>query len=173
MATKEAPATATEAGGFDLSREGGEGWKPADGDVLVGTIQSIAARWSDWGNGGRGAFYPVQTISAEEGSTQNGKPIRPGTLVAFHAFHTIPFKRIMQLRPLEGEKVGIKFHGEVDNADGKTKSKLYTYKVAREKGSGPDPYGGLTPPGGKDAKAELKAAKGADVSDEELNQILS
>jgi hypothetical protein len=165
--------TSTEAGGFDLGREGGEGWRPEKGDKLVGTIADVGARWSDWQNGGRGGFYPVQTIVTEDGSTQGGKPIKVGTQIAVHGFHTVLFRRIMALKPLPGERVGIMFHGEFPNSDGKTRSAVYTYKVAREAGAGPDPYGGLKPPGGKDVKEEVRTANSANVSDAELNQLLS
>lgn len=167
MATKTEPTT--EAGGFDLSREGGEGWKPSKGDKLVGPVVTVGSRYSDWSNG----FYPMLIVSAEDGSTQDGKPIPPGTQVAFHAFHSIAFRRILDIKPLEGERIGIMYHGSEPTADGKRKAELYTVKVDREKGQGPDPYAGLRAPGGKDVKAEGKVARDTDIDDKELDEILS
>lgn len=160
MATKT--ETSDQVGGFDLSREGGEGWRPKEGDKLVGTISTIGNRYSDWHNG----FYPMLTVTTEDGSTVGGKAIEPGTQIAFHAFHSIPFRRLLELKPLEGERIGIAYHGSKETADGKRKAELYTIRVDREKGQGPDPYAGLRAPGGKDVKAENKVARETETPDD-------
>lgn len=151
-ASKPAAPPEPDTGGFDLDREGGEGWRPNPGDILTGTVLSINNRWSDWTN----AFYPVLTIQPDGG----------GDPKSIHAFHAALFRRVLTLRPQEGERIGIKYHGEVENSDGKTKSKIYTLKVDRAPGSGHDPYAGLRSPGGKEAKEAVKASN--EVSDDDI-----
>jgi hypothetical protein len=89
-----------------------EGWRPAKGDKLIGEVTELAERESEYGEGP----YPIVTVAAEEGSTQDGEPIRPGTEIAWHAFHTMARSEVARKRPQVGNHVGIAYHGPAEKA---------------------------------------------------------
>lgn len=93
-----------------------EGWKPDAGDVLVGRVTSVDAGWSDFMSGN----YPIVTVQPEDGSAP----------VAVHCFHTALLNRVLNLRPVVGDRIGIKYDGTVPHqtVKGKTVAK-YVVKV--------------------------------------------
>lgn len=93
-----------------------EGWRPEEGDVLVGTVLDVTKGWSDYTND----FYPIVVIQPK------GKD-KPA--VSVHAFHAVLRNRLVELRPVAGETIGIKFGGVVKSKDGKRDISTYNVKV--------------------------------------------
>lgn len=118
-----------------------EGWRPEAGDVLVGVLEDVDLGWSDF----RGE-YPILTIRAGAGTNPGSVAVRTtpyvkvGESVKVHCFHDVLFSRVMTLRPVPGETVGLQFHGKSPHKTkpNQTVSK-YTFRV---QGRGAD-AGGL------------------------------
>lgn len=72
------------------------GWRPEEGDKVIGRITDIAMGRSNYGN----RRYPIITVDDEE----NGP-------VAVHCFHAALYNRMMELRPKVGERIGVQFKG--------------------------------------------------------------
>lgn len=108
----------------DMQTTDAEGWRPEAGDVLVGVVDDMDLGWSDF----RGE-YPILTIRATDGTVSAN--VKPGESVKVHCFHDVLFSRVMTLRPVPGETVGLQFHGKEPH---KTKPNQtvsrYTFKVA-------------------------------------------
>jgi hypothetical protein len=110
--------------GPDMQTAQAEGWRPEPGDVIVGIVDDIDVGWSDF----RGD-YPILTIRATDGTKSAN--VKPGESVKLHCFHDVLYSRIMTLRPIPGETVGVQFHGKEPHKTkpGQTVSR-YTFKVA-------------------------------------------
>lgn len=78
-----------------LNQEPAPGWRPEVGDQIIGTILEISeAPGTEYGP------YPLLTIAQDD-----------GTEVAVHAFHTVLKKELAAKRPVEGDRIGIKYLG--------------------------------------------------------------
>lgn len=75
-----------------------EGWRPEEGDVLVGTVTEVGVGFSNFGGN-----YPIVTVQPEE---------RGAEPVAVHCFHVALQSRMLGLRPRVGERIGIKYEGQ-------------------------------------------------------------
>lgn len=95
-----------------LAVQGAAGWKPNEGDTIMGTIQSITAS-----NPGQYGIYPIVTLLTQDGE-----------IVNVHAFHNTLRNRLLQQRPKIGEKVAIQYLGRVQSKD-KNRSPYYNYAV--------------------------------------------
>lgn len=95
-----------------LDVQGAEGWKPNEGDTIVGTMQNITAS-----NPGQYGIYPIVTLVTEEGE-----------LVNVHCFHQTLRNRLLEKRPRIGEKLAIRYNGRVQGKD-KNRSAYYNYSV--------------------------------------------
>jgi len=73
-----------------------EGWRPEEGDTLLGRVTDLSMGASTYGR------YPIVTVAPEDG----------GDAVAVHAFHTGLKNRLAELRPKVGERIGIKYLGK-------------------------------------------------------------
>lgn len=86
-----------------LSQPEPEGWKPAVGDTIMGTVVDIetAGQESTFGS------YPLVTVEEAD-----------GTLVAVHCFHTMLKSRIERAKSSgklrEGSRIGITYYGPVE-----------------------------------------------------------
>lgn len=89
-----------------------EGWRPKPGDKLIGLVTDVDSRETEYGD----EPYPIITVAAEEGSTQEGEMVRPGTELAWHGFHTIARREIAKQRPMVGDHIGIAYHGPAEKA---------------------------------------------------------
>lgn len=108
----------------DMNTAEAEGWRPADGDMLVGTVEDVDVGWSDF----RGE-YPILTIRAGEGTKSAN--VKAGESVKVHCFHDVLFSRVITLRPAPGETVGIQFHGKQPHKSKPNQAvSRYTFKVA-------------------------------------------
>ncbi len=94
-----------------------QGWRPEPGQVIVGEVTDVSRAWSDYRNG----YYPIVTIQPE--GDGNPEP------VAVHAFHDVLLRRMVELRPKVGERIGIKFDGQRETKDGKRSVSIYTVKI--------------------------------------------
>jgi len=122
-----------------LDTEPAKGWKPIAGDKIVGTIVGIDERISTYGG-----TYPVVELETDAGR------------VAVHAFHTVLKKELAKLRPVAGDKLGIKYLGR----DAKS-GNYENYRVVLERA---DPSTAPAPDWdamGADASTELAAAASA------------
>ena len=93
-------------------------WRPDQDDpaTLVGQVISIDVGESDYGR------YPIIVVRKEDGEEKT-----------VHGFHSVLQSELMKKRPQIGEKVGLKFLGDVPGA---TRSyKGYRVEVEREHGA--------------------------------------
>ena len=109
-------------------------WRPdqTDADLLVGEIVDIDRGQSDY------EPYPILTIRKEDGSE-----------VAFHAFHTVAKNELLKHQPNVGERIGIKYLGEVKTKPGSKFSSFIGYRIKVDRaakefnwatmGASPDP----------------------------------
>jgi hypothetical protein len=109
----------------DTQFDNAPGWRPAPGDTVVGTVSRVDKGQNEYGT------YPIVTVHQAD-----------GTDVAVHAFHQALRTRLTELRPAPGEKIGIKYFGQVETAASKagTKSPVHSY-VARVEGRDVDVWG--------------------------------
>jgi hypothetical protein len=89
-----------------------EGWRPKPGDKLIGLVTDVDSRETEYGD----EPYPIITVVAEEGSTEEGEMVQPGCELAWHGFHTIARREIAKQRPGIGDHIGIAYHGPAEKA---------------------------------------------------------
>lgn len=93
-----------------------DGWRPEEGDIILGKVLSLSTGWSDE----KEAYYPILVIEDEI----SGKP------VAVHAFHAALLDRLSKLKPEQGERVGIKMGPKVPLKSNPNRTvQTYTVKV--------------------------------------------
>lgn len=113
--------------------EAGEapGWKPEEGDILVGTVVALSTGWSDYKDG----YYPIITVQPDPNDC---KPYPPhsdseeGQPVAIHGFQFVLEDRFTALKPTVGERIGVKMGSKIPTKDGKRSVQTYTVKMDRE-----------------------------------------
>jgi hypothetical protein len=104
-----------------------EAWQPTNpGEKLIGELTDVDLRESEYGDP-----YSVLTVAAEEGSTQDGEMIPPGTELAWHAFHTMARNEVKRKQPQVGEKVGIVYAGKGEAKPGKNAPERWRLLVER------------------------------------------
>ena len=107
------------------------GWKPEEGDLLVGTVVGLSRGWSDYLNG----FYPIVTISPDQEQSRP-YPIHSdseeGQPVAVHCFQYVLMDRMTALRPESGELIAIKMGPKIPTKDGKRSVQTYTVSMNRD-----------------------------------------
>lgn len=110
-----------------LDKDYAEGWRPKEGDSIVGEVTDIDTGYSEYNN----LTYPIVTVK------------RQGTdeLVALHCFHDVLRKRILQLEPKIGEILGVLYKGKKPSRDGRREIAVYTVKV-KDRGVR-DPYASM------------------------------
>lgn len=102
-----------------------EGWRPEEGDLLIGEVTEVTSGWSDHA----GDFYPILTIKRRDN----------GESVSVHCFHTVLKNKILTLRPQVGQTVGIKYLGKHQHPKDASRE-VTDYVVKIEGGSTADPY---------------------------------
>jgi hypothetical protein len=112
-----------------MDLEYAKGWKPEEGDVLVGTVTNVDFGWSEY----RGE-YPIITVQPEGG----------GDPVALHCFHDALFNRMSSLRPGIGERIGVQYKGKAPSKSN-PRNTVARY-VVRIDGRSTDPWAGRTQP---------------------------
>ena len=98
----------------EMNLETAEGWRPEEGDTVIGTVVVVDAGWSDFKNG----YYPIITVQPDDGAP-----------VAVHCFHDVLEKRVTDLRPEPGDTIGIKYQGKRKTKDGNREVAIYTVRV--------------------------------------------
>lgn len=97
-------------------------WRPDQDDppILIGEVISVDTGTSEYGP------YPLLVIRDEAGNEK-----------AVHAFHTVLRNELVRCKPQPGEKIGIKYLGDVDAKPGSPYKtyKGYKVRVERERGS--------------------------------------
>lgn len=106
-----------------------EGWRPEAGDLLIGTIDDIGSRISDF----NGEPYPILTIELADGS-----------YIAAHCFHSVLRNEIESLQPSIGDEIGIKFEGTKEPKGG-VKKGMSGYEMYRVKLERKSPAGSTVP----------------------------
>lgn len=101
---------------LNMDQAEAKGWRPEEGDTIVGLLTAVQSGWSDYKNG----TYPILVVADEA---------QDGTLVAVHAFHAVLFNRLMELKPRVGERIGIKYQGKTRNKADTQDVSLYTVRV--------------------------------------------
>jgi hypothetical protein len=95
-----------------------EPWKPEVGDRLVGTVASVDERTNEWGT------YPLIVIETDNGNE-----------ITVHGSRTVLRNEFARLRPMVGERIGIKYLGKIDRAGG---ASYEGYKVVLDRATPPD-----------------------------------
>lgn len=92
-----------------------EGWRPEEGDTIIGTVTDIGI-----GSSAYGGTYPIVTVEVQD----------TGKEVAVHCFHAALRSRMLELRPEVGERIGVKYVGQEPHKTqpGKTVAK-YIVKI--------------------------------------------
>jgi hypothetical protein len=113
-----------------LDQDLAPGWKPVEGDVVVGKVTALTRGWSDYTQ----SYYPILTIH-DEASNED---------VSVHAFHTALRSRLEALRPSIGDRVGIKMGPKLPLKNRPSQTvQTYTVKV---EGKTEDVWGNLDKP---------------------------
>ncbi|MGD0254763.1 MAG: hypothetical protein ABSB99_04290 [Acidimicrobiales bacterium] len=99
-----------------LERGGAPGWRPAVGDVVVGTVVEIDEAVSNYGEG----TYPIITVCGEDKSE-----------VAIHGFHSVLKSEIARKKPAVGDLLGVKYLGVPEG------KKYEAYRVRVERAETP------------------------------------
>lgn len=111
----------------DFNTEYADGWRPEEGDVLVGKVLTVDLGFSPQS----GTHYPIVTVQPEDG----------GDPVAIHGFHMALKQRFMALKPVRGETIGVQYKGKEPHKTDRTKTvAVYVVKV---KGRDADVWGTL------------------------------
>lgn len=130
-----------------------EGWRPEVGDTIIGTIEDIGSRISDF----NGEPYPILTIAQEDGS-----------VVAVHAFHSVLKNEIDALNPSIGDEIGVRYDGPKEPKGGLKKgmSAYESYRVRLDRKS---PAGSSvpTPPRAQSIPESERAASSDDFMGDE------
>lgn len=94
-------------------------WRPDqdDPDLLIGEIIAIEIGSSDYGK------YPILVLRGDSGREK-----------AIHGFHSVLQNELLKKRPQIGERIGVKFLGEVAGQGGRT-YKGYRVEIERDGGS--------------------------------------
>jgi hypothetical protein len=98
-----------------VDREFAEAWRPDPGDKLVGEIVELGAR-----AGYDDELYPIVTIRQDN-----------GVELAAHCFHTVLRNELAKLKPQVGQRIAVKYEGEVATANGR--SRYHSYRVATDR----------------------------------------
>lgn len=97
------------------------GWRPAVGDTLIGTVTEVSTRESEFGGA-----YPLVVVATEDGDE-----------VAIHGFHAVLKNELARLRPKEGDKMGVKYHGK-DDKGGYERYRVIIERAEPDEWSAPD-----------------------------------
>lgn len=137
---------------FGLNEELPEGWRPEEGSVLIGKVIGLTKGWSDY----QQQYYPIVMVEDEA----TGKP------VAVHAFHFVLMDRLTSLRPVLGERIGIKMGAKVP-LKGNPKQTVQTYTVKVE-GRTEDVWNEVKTPRTQAPAAQVNAPATAIESDDDI-----
>jgi hypothetical protein len=127
-----------------LGQDFAEGWRPSEGDKVVGIVTNLTRAYSDYSED----YYPVVTVHDEEKDQE----------IAIHCFHAVIQKKMKELKPKVGERIGVIYKGTVLSKDGKRTISVYDVKV---EGRSADIWD-TEPP-----KVEPKAVTGKEEEDDE------
>lgn len=95
-----------------LDQELAEGWRPEEGDKIIGKIVNMTKGWSDY----QQQYYPIIVVHDEVTDRD----------VSVHAFHTALARRLIALKPRVGDRIGIKMGPKVP-LKGNPKQSVQTY----------------------------------------------
>ena len=104
-----------------LGKDLAAAWRPdqEDADILIGKIVSIDVGTSDFDP------YPLLVIEQDDGEEK-----------AVHAFHTVLKNELLKQKPQIGERIGIKYLGEVATKPGSKFKSFIGYRVKVERAAG-------------------------------------
>ena len=93
-----------------------DGWRPNDGDQLVGKVTQVTTGWSDQSE----SNYPILVIHDENKDED----------VSIHCFHHVLKNAVLKTKPQIGERIGVKLTGEVPLKSNPNRSvKTYNFVV--------------------------------------------
>lgn len=116
MADSKGNTAEAAAQEFGLNDAMPDGWRPNEGDVIVGKIMSLTKGWSDY----QECFYPIMIIHDEVTDKD----------VAVHGFHFVLMDRLTALRPRVGERIGLKMGPKIPlKSNPKQSVQTYTVKI--------------------------------------------
>jgi hypothetical protein len=97
-----------------VDRDFADAWRPDPGGKLVGEIVELGSR-----AGYNDELYPIVTVRRDD-----------GVELAAHCFHTVLRNELAKIRPQVGQRIAIRYEGERQGADGK--SRYHAYRVATD-----------------------------------------
>lgn len=133
---------------MDLQDNFAEGWRPEEGDKIVGKVTDLGRGWSDYREG----FYPIVTVHDEEQDKD----------IAIHCFQTVLDRKMKELKPRVGERIGVVFKGKQPTKNGKNTVAVYNVKV---QGRTVDPWEETGPTRQRPTPADEVVAEVKDDSD--------
>lgn len=128
-----------------------DGWRPEPGDKVIGKIIGLQKGWSDQ----QGAYYPIIILEDE----------LTGEAVSVHGFHYVLKERLASLRPVVGERIGIKMGDKIPSKDGRRTIQTYTVRV---EGRSEDIWDDIKSPRTQAPAAQTNAPATAIESDEDI-----
>ncbi len=96
-----------------LDDERAESWKPEPDAELIGKVQAVSTRTTEYGK------YLIVTVKPDDAPA-----------LAFHAFHTVAANQIDEADPMVGDEIAIRYKGKNEAGD----RPYHDYKVAIEHG---------------------------------------
>lgn len=113
-----------------LDRPAARGWRPDEGDVLIGNVVSLT--WREARPDAEVERYPILTVRKDDGEE-----------VAVHAFHKVLRNELLDARPAVGARIAIKYEGMAEGGD----YSYANYRVAIERTAGTElAWGDSGPP---------------------------
>lgn len=93
-----------------LDREYAPGWRPAEGEIVRGTVVGVdlGSRDLDYGGG----HYPIVTLRLASGFAATLKDGTTSEEVALHAIHRQLAGKLAAIEPKVGDVIGVKYVGE-------------------------------------------------------------
>lgn len=115
-----------------LDREYAPGWRPAEGEIVRGTVVGVdlGSRDHDYG-GGR---YPIVTLRLAPGFAATIKDGTTSEEVALHAIHSQLAGKLAAIEPKIGDAIGVKYVGE---PLGSARAKRYRVDRSTDGGGAP------------------------------------
>jgi hypothetical protein len=104
-----------------LDSEFAPGWKPEPGDKIEGVITGLSEREGNFGT------YPIVTIRQDNGEE-----------IAAHCYHAVLAAKFAELRVKVGERVALKYMGQVAKAGGGT---YHSYRAVVDRPDGSIEWG--------------------------------
>lgn len=116
---------------LDQAEDFAPGWKPEAGDLLVGVVEHLSTRETDFGS------YPIVTLvtDAAVASTQGGENLPAGERIAFHGTGTATKDRLEKAAPQPGDMIAVRYDGKKASQNGRS---YHSYAIRVKRAEAPE-----------------------------------